>query len=223
MSSLFNMWLEGDFDSTSANTIEVDSSNLFSAKKPNDPYPKKTARDIIFEFSNQTDLATIFENSEILTNGAEDSTENFINDARSKLLDETYTNRFIKLLREEEFEFGYISRSEQLLHEQLKINALATRNWLNKIFINNFQDEAVLIGILRIIGRFEPNVIFPQGQTIALAALVHSSDEIKELGVRAFEKWVSNESLNILRGISIETIWLKEYIDSVIRDFEEFL
>jgi hypothetical protein len=151
------------------------------------------------------------------------STENKINESRIRKIDEQLTQDFIYLLREEDFEFGYKTRSEEIISEQLNINALATRNWLNKIFLNYYSDEIVIIGILRIIGRFDPIQIFPQGQTIALAALTHKNDEIKELGIRAFEQWCSIESLNILRKLDIEKAWLKDYVNDVIKDFEEQL
>ena len=148
---------------------------------------------------------------------------NKLNEACLSYLDKNHTRHFISLLKEEDFEFGYSTRSEEFLNEQLKIKALATRNWLNEIFVKNFCDESVVIGILRIIGRFDPEVIFPQGQTIALASLSHSNDEIKELGIRAFEKWCSIESLEILKSLKVEADWLKEYIQDVISDFKEQL
>lgn len=151
------------------------------------------------------------------------SSENQINGKREKYLRKNITPKFLSLIKEEDFEFGFISRSEELIKEQLQINALATRNWLNEIFVNNFDNEVILIGLIRIISRFDESLIFPQGQTIALAALSHFNDEIKELGIRAFEKWSSVESLNILKKLNLKSVWLQEYVDDVINDLEEEL
>lgn len=151
------------------------------------------------------------------------SAENTANKNREDYLNKYILPIFISLLREEDFEFGYITRSEEILRDQFKINALATRNWLNEIFLKYFNDEQILIGVLRIIGRFSEQMIFPQGQTIALASLCHKNDEIKELGIRAFEKWISYDSLNILSKIKTETHWLQEYVDQVILDLNEEL
>lgn len=159
---------------------------------------------------------------EINQNSDTYSVENQINESRSFLLN-TNTLDFLKLIKEEDFEFGYISRSEQLLRTNLNKNALATRNWLNEIFIKYFSDHQVIVGILRIISRFEPKEVFPQGQTIALAALSHRNSEIKELGIRAFEQWSSQESLNILREVEVDKPWLKEYLSNVIQDLSEQL
>lgn len=219
----FEKYFGSSFDSGSGQKQEEELVDLFSSEKPVNPYPKKYSKELFYDLNDETEFDTLFNGIEILTDIEEDSTENKLNKARSSNLDKNYTRQFIKLLKEEEFEFGYSTRSEEILNEQLKINALATRNWLNEIFIQNFQDQSIIIGILRIIGRFEPSVIFPQGQTIALAVLSHSNDEIKELGIRAFEKWCSIESLEILKSLNIESPWLKEYIKEVISDFEEQL
>lgn len=149
------------------------------------------------------------------------SSENKINLKRQEALKSKFTHNLICCLVEEDFEFGLKSRSELIISEQFSVNTLATRNWLNDIFIENFQNEKVLIGLLRIIGRFEEEIIFPQGHTMALAALVHRNDEIKELGIRAFENWNSLNSLEILKHIEVETIWLQEYLNQVIKDLTE--
>jgi hypothetical protein len=151
------------------------------------------------------------------------SSENIINQKREEYLHKDISPDFLNLLREEDFEFGYKTRSEEILREQLNINALATRNWLNELFLKFFHDETILIGILRLIGRFDEQIIFPQGHTMALAVLNHENDEVKELGIRAFEKWCSIESLNVLQKIKTETKWLQDYIDQVICDLKEEL
>jgi len=151
------------------------------------------------------------------------SKENQINIERESFLRKYITKQFIETILEESFEFGIKSKSEKIIEEQLKINALATRNWLNEIFIDYFNDEKIIIGILRIIGRFDESLIFPQGQTMALAALNHKNAEIKELGIRAFENWGSYNSLRILENISINIDWLNEYKNQVVEDLKEEL
>lgn len=151
------------------------------------------------------------------------SSENKTNLRREEILKKEVTNTLINCLVEEDFEFGYKVRSEQIIREQFSINALATRNWLNEIFIENFHNEKVLIGILRIIGRFDEEIIFPQGQTMALAALVHENNEIKELGIRAFENWNSVNSLQILKKVKAESKWLQDYLNQVIEYLNEEL
>ncbi|MFY7665980.1 hypothetical protein [Flavobacterium sp.] len=183
---------------------------------------KRNQFDFFINESNVTDHNFIYELLTPTIDSAS-SSENKINGNREEHLRKIFTPKFLTLIKEEDFEFGFTSRSEELIRSQLKINALATRNWLNEIFINYFDNEVVLIGLLRVISRFEENIIFPQGQTIALAALSHSNDEIKELGIRSFEKWCSVDSLNILRKLNLNSSWLQEYVNEVITDLEEQL
>jgi len=197
---------------------ESDSFQELKKKKPK----QKSQFDFFINESNVTDHNFIYE---LITSTIDttSSSENKINGNREEYFRKNITPKFLSLIKEEEFEFGFISRSEELIKGQLQINALATRNWLNEIFINHFDDEIVLIGLLRIISRFDENIIFPQGQTIALAVLSHSNDEIKELGIRAFEKWCSVDSLNILKKLNLNSSWLQEYVNEVITDLEEQL
>ncbi|TVR82965.1 MAG: hypothetical protein EA412_01205 [Chitinophagaceae bacterium] len=226
--SVLEKFLKSDFSSKDKKTDLDLLDELFSGNSTNKSLEKKQPLPTKESFLDldkidDTFLDLFLEDEDFQFLSSNDSTENKINSLRSRILDKKFTNDFLSILREEDFEFGFISRSEELLNEQLKINALATRNWLNELFIKHFSDEVIIIGILRIIGRFEPTQIFPQGQTIALAALNHSNDEVKELGIRAFEKWCNIESLEILKKIQVETIWLREYIEEVIKDFEEQL
>ncbi len=151
------------------------------------------------------------------------SLENTINKEREDYLKTNVTNQLLEIILEESFEFGIKAKSEILIEEQLKQNDLATRNWLNKIFIDFFDDEKILIGILRIIGRFEEHIIFPQGQTMALAALNHKNPEIIELGIRAFENWGSINSIKILENSNFEIDWLSDYKNQVLNDLKEEL
>ena len=151
------------------------------------------------------------------------SVENKINTERENFLRKRITNHLINTILEESFEFGLKSKSEIIIEDQLNINALATRNWLNEIFIEYFDDEKIIIGILRIIGRFDERIIFPQGQTIALAALNHKNIEIKELGIRAFENWGTSNSIKVLENIGLDVAWLHDYKNQVIEDIKEEL
>mgnify|MGYP006430458443 CR=1 FL=1 len=223
MSLLDKIFSDISSSSTKEKNEQEDSISLIDSVIHN--YIRKQFIDsnMDFETQNDSDFGVLWDEDELLFDLEEDSTENKLNKVRKTILDKKITREFISLLRYEDFEFGYKTRSETFLEEQLQINELATRNWLNELFIKNYTDDTITIGILRIIGRFEPSIIFPQGQTIALAALTHKNDEIKELGIRAFEHWCSPESLEILKTMDIQAQWLKEYRDDVIADFEEQL
>jgi len=121
------------------------------------------------------------------------------------------------------FEFGQKSESINLVEKQIQINAIAAKNWFNQLYLYYFSDEKMLLSLLRIVEYFDKELLFPTSQTMAISALVHSNDEVKELGVRILENWCSIESYQILKNIKVDTNWLQQYIDQVILDLEKEL
>lgn len=143
--------------------------------------------------------------------------ENIFNEARVDKLKKEYTGRLIRLLNDEYFEYGYENECDHLVKEQMGINALATKEWLNTIFIENFDDPTIAIGILRLIARFDHDVISPHGITMVIAGLSHSDIEVRECCIRAVESWKSIQHLHILKSIETGEKWLNDYRDSVIK------
>lgn len=149
--------------------------------------------------------------------------ENQVMETRLLELKNKKSPLLISLLKYEDTEFGYKSESIRLIEEQLKLNRIATINWINDLYIENLNDEKVIIGILKILEYFPEHTLFPASHTIALASLLNENNEIKELAIRVFENWGSIKSYEILKTISTDTQWLKKYIDKIIFDLEEEL
>ena len=149
--------------------------------------------------------------------------ENAINEKRMRFLKEKVTPQLLSFIKEEDFEFGQKSESINLVEKQIQINAIAAKNWFNQLYLYYFSDEKMLLSLLRIVEYFDKELLFPTSQTMAISALVHSNDEVKELGVRILENWCSIESYQILKNIKVDTNWLQQYIDQVILDLEKEL
>lgn len=169
---------------------------------------------------DENEASTVFKENQILD---EFSNENIANEKRLEYLRKIITPNFINLIHEEEFEFGYISRSEELVKKQIELNRIATLTWLNELFIANYSNTIIVCGILRVISSFTESTVSPHGYTMAISALSHRDDEIKELGIRAFENWASETSINVLSSIQVQTKWLNQYLDQVIIDIREKL
>lgn len=179
-----------------------------------DNYAIKEFEELKFDFDEL--LISVDENS---TNFKLD--ENLINQKRIDYLEQKVTPFLISLIKNEDFEFGKKSESVKLIEEQLQFNSVATQNWFNKLYIKYFpSDEKILIGLLRIVEYLNEQSLHPTGEIMAIAALSHKNNEVKELGVRIFENWCSLNSYEILKSIKIETLWLQEYINQVIKDIE---
>jgi hypothetical protein len=144
--------------------------------------------------------------------------ENYINEKRLLRLQSQFTPRLVNLILESEFEYGIDSQVDVFIRNQMKENALAAKHWINDIFVSNFQNPVILVGILHIMSRLSYYEVFPEGQLMAAAALVHSNVEVQECGVRAFESWATLESLTILNNVRVATPWLQEYIKEVVKD-----
>lgn len=147
--------------------------------------------------------------------------ENLFNKRRLERLRLQFTEKLLAYIVDEDFEYGIRTKADILVEEQLNINALATKAWLNAIFVKYFFDANILIGLLRLIARVDYSVIHPEGLTIATAALSHKNTEVQECGARAFESWGTLNSLSILENLNIQIPWLKSYIDDVISDLRK--
>lgn len=131
--------------------------------------------------------------------------------------------KFLGMLRNEIVEPGFISATELYLKSELRKNPFETKDWLNRILIDNLKKPDILVKLLHIISDIDYNLIEPQGPTFALAASRHPDNEVQEYSIRVFEKWGNRESLEILKGVRFQEEWLQEYADEVINDLEEEL
>ena len=132
-----------------------------------------------------------------------------------------FANELISFILNEEFEYGIDTEADALVRRYMEPNPLLTKKWINTIFVENSADVSILIGLLRLIARLDYTEILPEGQTMAVAALLHKNTEVKECGVRAFESWGTIESLKILEDLKVGIRWLQEYIDDVVSDLRK--
>ena len=144
--------------------------------------------------------------------------ENYINQSRLLKLQNQFTPKLVNLILESDFEYGIDSQVDVFIRNQMKENSLATKHWLNDIFVANFPNPVILVGILHIISRLSYHEVYPEGQLMATTALSHSNVEVQECGARAFESWGTLRSLNILNNVEVATPWLQDYIKEVVKD-----
>lgn len=151
------------------------------------------------------------------------STENLANLLRLRQYREQLTDHLLMLIKESELEYGFNSALDVFLRDRLAENALATKEWLNSLFIQHIADPVVTTGILRTIAHLDYSEIAPQGPTIALATLANLNPEVRECGIRAFENWGTLECLHILRTVQCPEEWMQDYVKQVISDLEQEL
>lgn len=161
---------------------------------------------------------------EILDIAASDiSLENSLNRQRMDRFRAEFSAKLLKLLREQDFEYGVDTPADELVRKSFSENISIAKEWLNQLFVENYDDQTVLIGILRVLSHFEYQEVAPQGPTMALAALSNVSAEVRECGIRAFENWSTLESLEVLKNVTCEEKWLNDYLQQVIAELKEEL
>lgn len=174
---------------------------------------------IVDQVNYETSNTTISEDNDI--NVEDDSVnENELNNERLKFLKRSATPKFLRIIREENFEFGYQSESEIFIKDLFKTNRLATLKWLNDLFIEHFNDPQIVINILRVMSRLDYKEINSIGMSIALGGLKHTNIEVRENSIRAIEQWGQKDHVGILNSIEINEDWLKEYVEAVIDELE---
>lgn len=162
--------------------------------------------------------------AEILDIAASDiSLENSLNRQRMDRFRAEFSAKLLKLLREQDFEYGVDTPADELVRKSFSENISIAKEWLNQLFVENYDDQTVLMGILRVLSHFEYQEVAPQGPTMALAALSNVSAEVRECGIRAFENWSTLESLEVLKNVKCEEEWLNDYLQQVIAELKEEL
>ncbi len=197
----------------SASAISDDNRTEAATGRKNMVFPKfggETFRAITA--SSQPDL-------EQTTTSSSSSVEEY---ERQKLLQEEgkrFIQELIFLIQHEEFEYGVDTRADALVRRYIELYPLPARDWINRAYVEYFANVPILVGLLRVIARLDYEEIYPQGQTMATAALSHKDTEVIDCGVRALESWGTLESLKsleILENVHISPQWLQKYVEKVV-------
>lgn len=131
-------------------------------------------------------------------------------------LDREFTPQLLRIMKETPFEYGINSDIDLFIHELISVNCAATMFWLNNVFLKNYSNPIIIVGLLRIIARLNYEDIAPIGPTIAMAAIPHKNARVQECAIRAIEAWADVSKLPILMTLKVQIPWLQDYINKVI-------
>lgn len=134
---------------------------------------------------------------------------------------EIFTKNFLSVINDSIFEYGFTNKADDYLIEQFTRIGPFVRDWLSEIYVENINNEANLIGLLRVISHLPFGIVYPAGVIIATNAISHKSNAVKESGIRAFENWEDKKCLDLLKNTEISDPWLKKYLESVVKSIEE--
>lgn len=207
----FNKFLKEKKLFESSTFFEINTKNIQTLKKSN----------LIDSFNNsfRNDLTTkVVQKFESGT-----STDNRDEEEKERYMNYQYNN-LKNILCTENFESGIESNAEIFIRTLLKKDKILAQKIISDLFYNSFgektnKDTDILIGILNIISHIEiNNKDYSMLKVIAIAAIAHKNDDVKDYAVQCFENWSNPGDVSILKNIQSQASWLQNYIDKVIKD-----
>ena len=122
-------------------------------------------------------------------------------------------------IKRSDVEWGKISEFDEYVINNIQENNVLKA--INQIYLDNFDNEDILIKILNALSEIEYNLVTPFGQTIAIAARSNKNIVVKQKAIETFERWKNEDSIKILENVDVKEKWLKKYIKKVIEDLKE--
>lgn len=138
------------------------------------------------------------------------------------LIDEL-TKKLVVSLKYFSIDDAEISQAERLaLDIEREYSSRVLGEILQNIYIQYNDYSNMLLGLCKIIGRFELEEVMPWGPTMLVGLLSHKNETVKEYAVAVVENWADIDMLPILRNLDCSSKWLKEYIEDVVNYLEGY-
>lgn len=141
----------------------------------------------------------------------------------NSLIDEYY-NVFLNVMKYEELEEGYLSKSEVLYKEiAKKYGYVLASNFINSIYKYGIQnnDLKILLSILKIISNISNKNEIDNFSIIAISLLRFNNAEIIDEAISCFEKWGRKSDAELLKNFEEPSQkWLAEYYRETISYLE---
>lgn len=134
------------------------------------------------------------------------------------MLREKLHQQFVEVAREENFEYGYTQPSERLAKQIAKDVPGVFGDVVQGILLRESADPVVMVALLNAVASLPYEMVWPFGQTLAIAAIALPAIEVKDAAIRAYETWGHPEGVGILKNIECPWPWLDDYRKQVIAD-----
>lgn len=139
---------------------------------------------------------------------------------------------FLQILQKSDFEDGNSNEAIEYVEKQLKINSIATSNWISELFSKYSTVEKddvnslnILYGLLRIIAFLNNEDCFDyiKGPMVLILKLALSSEVLylQEAALMVIESWRNKESLSLLEEFNPSAKYLKSYAETLKKELNE--
>lgn len=175
--------------------------------------------------NNMIDLETINETNNNLIEPIIEFKSNYLKSVqedenkKEKKMYNDYKQELEDILFSSDIEWGIYSEFDKFVMEHVEDEYLMKA--INDIYVQNCQNEEVLMKILNAISEVEYEKVYPFGQITAIAAVSNKSLAVQQKGIEAFERWKREDSIAILENLDIKENWLKKYVEKIINNLKK--
>lgn len=124
-------------------------------------------------------------------------------------------------IENEEIGLGTYTEADKLLEKYLNNHNIITQSMLSNICKDNIKNPDILCKVLLLISRIEPSKLDQTGHIIAMAALNHGNNDVKEYAIRVYENFSDKNALEFLEESKEDVYWIQQYKEEIIRDLKE--
>ncbi len=132
-----------------------------------------------------------------------------------------FVKAYIDSIKNEDLEFGITGHTTELVKNFLAFNKGLILTELQNLVLKNFKDKRLVYSALHTFAHLEYDLVYPQGPIFALAMSRHKDIVIQDFSIQCFEMWCNKSSLDYLEQVSIDSIWLSEYLQKTIEYIQD--
>lgn len=138
-----------------------------------------------------------------------------------KQIAEEKTKEMLLTLKYTSLEDDDSYRAEQMamkIENEFSLELLGTV--LQNIYIKYNDYINILVGICKILSKYEYNEVMPWGPTMLTGLLSHKNEIVKEYAVEVVDNWSNIEMVSVLKNLDCSSKWLQDYICDVVNSVE---
>lgn len=128
--------------------------------------------------------------------------------------------KFLYLLRHTVFEDGMENEVTQFFEKMQKRNKYVAICWLQEFWSEHQDEDVVVEGIIRIIGRITDNAYWKPLMSIVRSGLTDKSKPVQEASIMVVESWRTVECYKALKQTKFADGWIKDYATEIILELE---
>jgi hypothetical protein len=136
-------------------------------------------------------------------------------------MEQEFKTTFVEKIKSSDFEYGFLSNADEYLDMFREKYEYPYVEWIYDLYRENADDEAFIVGLLKILAHIPGNKIDSKFRYIVQECLENEYVDIKEHAVRACENLEYTGAICFLEKIHFTDPFLEDYLQGVIQDLKE--